>query len=127
MLRNFKIYNAFLVLSDGLASQLMAGQAMNSDEEKEVEHRELWGWTFFMVATWNFKENILQCCTLPSIFYAILITEQTNTLYSELSPVYNYPLPVFCPSWVIYQWVCTNHKEKLQIYNFVHIIKSITH
>jgi len=41
MLRNFKIYNAFLVLSDGLVSQLMAGQAMNSDEEKEAEHTEL--------------------------------------------------------------------------------------
>jgi len=41
MLRNLKIYNAFLVLSDGLVSQLTAGQAMNSDEEKEVEHTEL--------------------------------------------------------------------------------------
>lgn len=36
-LRDFKIYKAFLVLSDGLVSQLTAGQAMNLDEEKEAE------------------------------------------------------------------------------------------
>jgi len=51
MFRNFKIYNAFLVLSDGLVSQLIAVQAMNSDEEKEAVHMELCGWTLFMVAT----------------------------------------------------------------------------
>jgi hypothetical protein len=41
MLMDFSIYNAFLVLSDGLVGQLTAGWAMNSDEEKEVEHTEL--------------------------------------------------------------------------------------
>ena len=41
MLRDFKIYKAFLVLSDGLVSQLTVDQVMNSDEEKEAEHTEL--------------------------------------------------------------------------------------
>jgi hypothetical protein len=40
-------------------SQPIAGQAMNTDEGKEVIHTELCGWTLYMVTTLNFKENIL--------------------------------------------------------------------
>jgi len=47
------------LLSDGLVSHLRVGQAMNSDEEKEMEHTELWGWTLLLVATWNVTESIL--------------------------------------------------------------------